>query len=529
MMRVVWSLAYGRARCALLIACAALVAAVPANASPLPSATPAAEKPTRTIALVLNGDTLATDTPPQVVEGRLLIPLRPIFEALGIPIIRNGRTLTVHVPLGEVVLTIGSDAATLNAKPVSLGARVVEFEGATYVPLRALKVALGANAGYDQRGARVEIVSAFIGRTAAAEEHRADGGTTVNGVATAIDTNSQPPSLTVSQGGDATRTIAVNSDALIFVEDVTVHSQIKATLADVHAGDQISILLASNGRVLEIHAFYSSDNGTISAVSPTAIVLQNGRVVQPARNTDILLNAATARLADLAVGDYVTVRRNPTTGEIRQIIASRAVSATATAQPSNVDAKITTFDATVTRPLHAGESFDVTMQGTPGGRASFDIGDYLTGLDMREETPGTYRGHFIVPDRFNVAQVPLYGHLGVGSAQAPRAEASEVLSAATTPPQITEVAPSNGQTVNNPRPSIYANYLTPAQIPINVSSVMLLVNGQNVTASATRTGGFIAFTPGADYPDGEVKVTVKVADAAGNSVSRSWTFVIKTH
>jgi hypothetical protein len=519
--------AYERLRRVALLVCAvSLLTGARAFAAP---ATAPVDRPTRDIAIVLNGETLPTDTPPQVIEGRILIPLRTIFDALGIPLVRSGRTITLHVPPGDVVVTIGSAAATLNDKPVDLGARVVEVDGTTYVPIKLLKIALGANASYDAHGARVEILSALIGRATANEEARADGGTTVNGIAQAIDTNSAPPSITVTQGSDQTRTISVNSSAVIYVEDVTVHSQVKALLGDIHVGDQVAIVLSKSGTVVEIHDFYSSDNGTISAVSPIAIVLHDGKVVQPARSTDVLLNGTLAHLTDLAVGDVVTVRRNPLTKEIRQIIASRTVVAAATAVPASGNVKITAFAFSATRPLRAGERFDVTMEGTPGGHAAFDIGDYLTAIEMHEDSPGMYHGQFTIPDRFNINQVPVYGHLNVGGVDAPRADALGTLSAATTPPQITEVAPSPGQTVDNPRPNIYATYLAPAQISINPSSVTLNVNGHDVTSSATRTPGFITYTPGIDYPDGPIVVIVKVSDAAGNTATRTWQFVIRTH
>jgi hypothetical protein len=40
-------------------------------------------------------------------------------------------------------------------------------------------------------------------------------------------------------------------------------------------------------------------------------------------------------------------------------------------------------------------------------------------------------GHFTIPDRFNVAQVPVYGNLRVGTASAPRAQAPTLLSVST--------------------------------------------------------------------------------------------------
>jgi hypothetical protein len=42
-----------------------------------------------------------------------------------------------------------------------------------------------------------------------------------------------------------------------------------------------------------------------------------------------------------------------------------------------------------------------------------------------------------------------------------------------------------------------------------------------------RTGRFIHYTPGIDYPPGAMRVSVSVSDAAGNTATKNWTFYIK--
>jgi hypothetical protein len=448
------------------------------SAAPPPRHGEESEKPIRTIAVMVNGEPLDTDTPPQVVGGRLLLPLREVFAALGIVVTRAGGSITARLPTGNVGFEVGSSTATVNGRPIGLGAPVIDRDGTTFAPLTLLTAAFGAQANYDQRAARVEIVSAFIGRNAATQSQRADGGTDVQGVVSAVDTDSDPPSITVVRGGSS-RTVSITSDAKIWTEDVTIHSQLRGALGDVRIGDAIHAILARDGRVVSVFDFYKSVSGTITALSPSSLVLANGRVVTPASTTEISLNDAAAKLTDLVAGDYVTVRSNPESGELREIVASRAPSAHSAAGATGTAAggpAITSVQVSADRPLRAGESFDVVMQGTPGGRASFDIGDDLTGLDMRETQPGTYSGHFTIPERFNVTQIPVYGNLTVGAASAPRTEAAKTLSAATTPPNIGEVAPPPGQTVNNSRPSIYATFNTPTEIAINASSVSISVN-----------------------------------------------------
>lgn len=491
---------------------------------------PPAEKPIRTIAIVVNGEPLQSDQPPQVVRGRLLVPVRDVFGALGITLVRAGDTISARLPTGSVSVDVGSSAATVNGKRVLLDAPVVDLDGATYAPLTLLVAAFGAQATYDQRGSRVEIVSAFIGRNSGAEAQRAGGGSDVQGVVSAIDSDSNPPGITVVRGGTS-RTVLITSEAKFWVEDVTIHSQTAGTLEDLRVGDAVHAILAKDGRVVSVFDFYKSNSGTLAAVSPSALVLESGRVITPSSSTDISLNSAAAKLGDLKVGDFVTVRSNPESGELREIVASRPLALqAATPPPAGSAPPVTIADVAIsaTRPLRAGEVLDVTLRGTPGGRASFDIGDYLARVPMRETSPGSYIGHYVVPERFDVTQVPVYGELSVGDSKAPRAQAAATLSAATTPPAFGEVAPPPGQTVNNAQPSIFATFSAPTSIAINTSSIALEVNGHDVTSSTTREGGFITYSPGLALPDGPVTVVVHVSDTAGNTAQKAWTFTIRT-
>jgi len=45
---------------------------------------------------------------------------------------------------------------------------------------------------------------------------------------------------------------------------------------------------------------------------------------------------------------------------------------------------------------------------------------------------------------------------------------------------------------------------------------------------ATRSRRFIDYMPDVDYGNGPVRVTVRVADEAGNTATKSWTFYIKS-
>jgi hypothetical protein len=150
-------------------------------------------------------------------------------------------------------------------------------------------------------------------------------------------------------------------------------------------------------------------------------------------------------------------------------------------------------------------------------------------MSMSEGPPGTYTARYLVPENINVGRTPVFGHLTVGSAAAVPVAASTPVAISNTPPQIVEIAPTNGQTINNDRPSIYATFASPNDVGISADSVTIGVNGTDVTPIATRSDQFVTYSPGTPLPDGNVTVVVRVSDAAGNEQTRTWSFVIHAH
>lgn len=101
--------------------------------------------------VMLDGAALQFDVPPVIENGRTLVPLRAIFEALGAEISWNGATQTVLATKAgtQVVLTIGNPQAYRNNAPVLLDVPPKIIEGRTMVPLRFVSEAMGADVKWD--------------------------------------------------------------------------------------------------------------------------------------------------------------------------------------------------------------------------------------------------------------------------------------------------------------------------------------------------------------------------------------------
>ncbi len=498
------------------VACAALIMGVAHK-----PAKPPVGKRVLPIALVLNGTKLAVNPAPVFYKNHLLVPVRRILGSLGLAFDKEGRYVRTSAGAKTIELAIGSTHATVDNEPVELDAAPVEIKNVLYAPLRFFTRALDAQAVYNRQTNSVEIISTLMGRTGNGIV-TAGGGVQERGTVTAVDLASDPTTLTLTYDGSV-RTIPIRTDASVMVQDVNTGTSNAGSLEDVHAGDFAQVHLDRGGQIKQIVDAYGSRNGSVAGIGDGQLVLSDGQVIAPSRSTTITLNGAPAGIADIAVGDEVMVRYNIDSSEPREIIATRK-SLGSPAPATGV--VITELSASPSRPLRQGDTLAITLRGTPGGVALYDIGPYVRNLPLTESAPGVYTGSYVIPRGVNFADAPVFGKLNVRGTDAPPAEAPTTVSAATEAPGVIDFAPDNGATVNNSRPSIYATFSS-ATVAVNPSSERLVVNGHDVTSSSMRTARFIHYTPGIDYPDGAMRVTVSVSDAAGNVASRSWTFFIK--
>jgi hypothetical protein len=487
------------------------------------TAMPKAHAKLAPISVTINGAPLSIDPAPRYVHGRLLVPVRQILEALGLSFERIGNRIVTQVGAKQIWLLPGSKRASVNGEAVMLDSPPLELRGVLFAPLHFFTAALGAQASFNPKSQRVEIASSEVGQSSTVTS--GGGGTReYRGIVQAVDNDSQPPSITLTSGASV-KTIRIGYSAAVVIDDVVANTTVSGTLQDVHVGDYARIEVGKDNSVKRVVDAFASREGTIAALSGNTIVLSGGHVIVPTGVTSLSLNGAGASVSDLQIADDVTVRYNLETSEVREIIATRKAVGTA---PPPGPVSIFSIEPSSSRPLRPGESFEVLMKGTPGGTASYDIGAYYSNITLAESAPGTYTARYTIPRGVNFAAAPLFGHLRVRDAQASRAQSTVEISASSTPPGIMDFAPDQGQTVNTSGPSIYATFAAGA-VPVNVSSIALVINGHDVTSSATRNPTFIEYHPLLTYADGAVRVTVRVSDLAGNTASKSWTFSIRTH
>jgi subtilisin family serine protease len=99
----------------------------------------------------VNGLTRKLDAAPFIKDGRTLLPIRALIEALGGSVQWNASTRTATVMLGSrtVALTIGSTTALVNGKAITLDVAPMIVGSRTFLPLRAVAENLGLDLAWE--------------------------------------------------------------------------------------------------------------------------------------------------------------------------------------------------------------------------------------------------------------------------------------------------------------------------------------------------------------------------------------------
>ena len=144
----------------------------------------------------IDGQLMNFDVPPTIVQGRVLVPLRGVFEQLGATVDYDAQTQHIVAIRGAqtVELTLGSRQARVNAMPSLLDVPAFTIAGRTMVPLRFISEALGANVQWVEASQTI-----LIGTTGVAQAQPLPAGaaqtppppTYVQGTIDAVDCQAQ--------------------------------------------------------------------------------------------------------------------------------------------------------------------------------------------------------------------------------------------------------------------------------------------------------------------------------------------------
>lgn len=101
--------------------------------------------------LYVDMNLIETDTPPTIVDGRTLVPLRAIFEAIGATVDWDASTSTATGARGDttVIIQINNTTAYVSGEARVLDVPAQLINGRTMVPARFISEAMGCDVTWD--------------------------------------------------------------------------------------------------------------------------------------------------------------------------------------------------------------------------------------------------------------------------------------------------------------------------------------------------------------------------------------------
>ncbi len=129
-----------------------------------------------TVAVTVNGKTVNSDVAPVIKDEHTLVPVRAVFEAMGADVSWDDDTSTAICTLNgtEVRITVGEKEFLVNGESRELEVPAEIIDGRTMIPVRAVSEALNCNVDWDGNTRTVIISTDGSGAETNAE---AGGGT----------------------------------------------------------------------------------------------------------------------------------------------------------------------------------------------------------------------------------------------------------------------------------------------------------------------------------------------------------------
>ncbi|MGA3037617.1 MAG: stalk domain-containing protein [Vulcanimicrobiaceae bacterium] len=119
------------------------------------------------VAITINGSAVDVSPGPLLQDGRVFVPLRGVFENLGASVVYDNGQINAQGGQNTISLHIGSTQADVNGQPQTIDVAPFIVGASTYVPLRFISQALGANVSWDENDHLVAITMNGMAQNAA--------------------------------------------------------------------------------------------------------------------------------------------------------------------------------------------------------------------------------------------------------------------------------------------------------------------------------------------------------------------------
>lgn len=423
------------------------------------------------IGVTINGQPVVfQDIGPQQIDGRTLVPVRGVLEKLGATISFDNRTQTViaSTPNVDIQLKIGSKTAMVNGKEITLDTPAQTIHDHTFVPLRFIGEALGADLSWDAATRTVRILTKDALNASAgapsnpvqrddrprpqtpqerADDNRAPAGRPGNnGRAPIINSFTQSAGrwlragetleaiLEGTPGGQASFRIPGLADQVAMRETApghyvgnwnvpaNKHVQLKAAavIGSLQIGSRTAPLLQA-GETVSVDAI----DPRIRDAAP-----ENTNVSDPRPNISATFEDQGSGVDRKSIHLFVNGRDVTNEANVTRDFISYKPDAPLEAGPQQIELKVMdvagnladarwTFNEqprakggiksvsdNADHALQPGDVMHVELSGTPGSQAAFSAGS-IQNVPMREDQPGHYVADYTIRRGDDIADKPL--------------------------------------------------------------------------------------------------------------------------
>jgi len=217
-----------------------------------------AQTPAPDVRVFVDGQPIGFDVPPQIADGRVLVPLRGVFERLGATVAWDDQTQTVLAQRGatSVSLVIGNTQAMINGRPAMMDVPAMLVGGRTMVPLRFVSQTLGANVNWDAATSTVAIAGSGAAALPPSQSYGPGTGVqhvigTIVAVRLPVDPGS-PGQIAVSHDGTVSRYRVTSSTVISRVDRNGAGGSV--AIGALRAGDRVDVLVSPDNTARRIRA-----------------------------------------------------------------------------------------------------------------------------------------------------------------------------------------------------------------------------------------------------------------------------------
>ncbi len=461
----------------------------------------------------INGEVTEMPTSaPILTAGEIHVPLEDLVATLeGKLTATSDRQFRVERGDTVIELTVDQAAFKVNGQPETFTIFPVLVGGVLYVDAKDMVVALGGDFAWDagKLTADLTIEPPNLVRQI------------VQGSLAYVDKRQTPPFFLVSTP-QGTTSVHYGAPQIKYFMSAPGGSPVPGSLDAFQIQDNVELGLDRSNQVVQATLVREYLTATVEYFGPGILVARVDGQRKPYNipNDAELLSDEGKPIVQSAVkqGQTVALLLDREGKNIRQLVLQTPATA---GKP-----RITLVQVEgVSGPVRKRESVNVTLQGTPGGTATFDIGQAVQGVPMTEGPAGTYKGAYRVEDNLLTVAQRVRGNLVVNGVSAPSVLSKQMVTIDTDTPRFADMSPAQGARVARGPIQITVGYTDRRGPGVDPTRVTLKLDGKDVTNQATVTDSQLTYT-GPELAPGAHKYEVTIVDYAANTRTETVDFTV---